>query len=64
MRTITDHMEESDWGMYVNYADPQLSQEQAMEYYWRQNLGRLRSIKKQVDPGELFYNPLGVRPAA
>jgi hypothetical protein len=62
MKTITNNMDESEWGMYVNYADPQLSQDQAMEYYWRQNLGRLRRMKSQVDPRDVFHNPLGIRP--
>jgi hypothetical protein len=62
MRTITDNMGGDEWGMYVNYADPMLSSDEAMRNYWGNNLGKLRWIKGQVDPQEMFYSPLGVRP--
>ena len=63
MASITRTMDASDWGMYINYADSQLGQDSAQDYYWRQNLPRLQMIKAAVDPTEVFYNPLGVRPA-
>lgn len=63
MATITDELSEEEYGMYINYADSQLSQDEAMRYYWGDNLGKLREIKGQVDPEEVFYYPLGIRPA-
>lgn len=46
-----------EWGdaAYVNYVDPSL--ESPAESYFGDNLGRLRSIKKKVDPGSLFDQP-------
>jgi Berberine and berberine like len=45
------------FGMYYNYADPTLSKEEAHERYWLQHYERLVKIKKDVDPGLLFFNP-------
>jgi hypothetical protein len=49
--------------MSVNYADPRV-EDVAEEVYWGKNVERLREVKRTVDPGDLFYNPLGIRPAA
>ena len=46
---------------YVNYSDVQLQDfEQA---YWGPNLARLKAIKRQFDPNNLFFHPQSVRPA-
>ncbi len=46
---------------YVNYSDVQLQDfEQA---YWGPNLARLKAIKRQVDPNNMFFHPQSVRPA-
>lgn len=60
--SITDHLAPEDWGMYLNYADPRM-EDVAEEVYWGPNVERLRGVKREVDPEDLFYNPLGIRPA-
>jgi hypothetical protein len=45
---------------YSNYADPAISDYGAA--YWGSNYPRLRSIKKQYDPGNLFTFAQAVRP--
>lgn len=60
--SVTTLMDEEDWGMYANYLDTQVSGDQAQALYWGKNLGRLRNIKAELDPDEVFWNPQGVRP--
>ncbi|WP_034593208.1 FAD-binding oxidoreductase [Hamadaea tsunoensis] len=50
-----------DWA-YANYADPSIADHGTA--YWRGNLERLRSVKRAVDPGNLFTFPQAVTPAA
>jgi Berberine and berberine like/FAD binding domain len=52
----------ADFGAYPGYVDPRLPDGQ--QAYWGSNLPRLESIKRQVDPKELFWNPQSVRPAS
>jgi FAD/FMN-containing dehydrogenase len=61
---ITASMNQSDWGQYVNYPDPRLSQEQAQTRYWGKNLVRLQAIKSAVDPNDVFHYPQGIEPVA
>jgi len=49
--------------MYINYADPLLNRTEAQDVYYRQNLPRLKQIKRDLDPKEVFYYPLAVEPA-
>ncbi|KAK4243724.1 FAD linked oxidase [Corynascus novoguineensis] len=60
---FTGGLDAEQWGMYINYADPRLDRAEAQDVYYRQNLARLRQIKKQVDPAEVFYYPQAVEPA-
>ncbi|OHF01593.1 FAD binding domain-containing protein [Colletotrichum orchidophilum] len=60
MLSVTDTMAKSDWGRYVNYADSQLSNADAQDQYYRDNLGRLKTIKAKLDPKGLFTYPQGV----
>ncbi|KAK3936648.1 putative FAD-linked oxidoreductase YvdP [Diplogelasinospora grovesii] len=60
---ITSSMADSDWGMYVNYPDPKMGQKTAQVNYWGTHLPRLQSIKKAVDPTDVFHYPQGVVPA-
>lgn len=59
----TQPLEWGEWGMYVNYVDARLGRREAEELYWGKNVPRLRKIKRQVDPGELFFNPISIEPA-
>ncbi|KAH8706325.1 hypothetical protein BGZ61DRAFT_531529 [Ilyonectria robusta] len=61
--SVTGSMAAGEWGMYANYLDTELDSETAQKLYWGDNLPRLRQIKAAVDPGDVFWNPQGVRPA-
>ncbi|OIW29381.1 FAD-binding domain-containing protein [Coniochaeta ligniaria NRRL 30616] len=61
---ITANMAQSDWGQYVNYPDPKLSQDQAQIRYWGKHLSRLQAIKAAVDPDNVFHYPQGILPVA
>lgn len=51
-------MPETVFGGYLNYVDSELSAAQAHRlYYSKGAYDRLVSIKKVVDPANLFYNP-------
>ncbi|KAK5653176.1 hypothetical protein OQA88_9275 [Cercophora sp. LCS_1] len=63
IKTFTDNLQESQWGMYINYADPQLSRAEAQKVYYRQNLPKLQQLKADLDPTEVFYYPQAVSPA-
>ena len=54
----------SDWGMYINYADTSLNRTTAQNVYWGKNLPRLRDLKSQLDPEEVFYYPISLNPVA
>lgn len=49
-------------GAYPGYVDPLL--ENAQEAYWGSNLPRLRNIKAQIDPKDVFHNPQSVQVVA
>jgi FAD/FMN-containing dehydrogenase len=62
--TITDADEEGKYGAYLNYVDPELSREEAgRKYYGEEVLKNLERIKTDVDPDEVFWHPLSIRPA-
>ena len=58
---ITSSMPGVDFGSYAGYVDPSLPNGQ--KAYWGSNLPRLESIKRAVDPKDIFHNPQSVRPA-
>jgi hypothetical protein len=60
---FTKGVDASQWGMYINYADPRLNRSEAQQVYYRQNLARLRTIKRLVDPHQVFDYPQAVEPA-
>ncbi|KAK3949931.1 hypothetical protein QBC32DRAFT_316345 [Pseudoneurospora amorphoporcata] len=60
---VTHNIPVEEWGMYVNYLDPQMEREAAQKNYWGQHLDRLASVKGSVDPGNLSSYPQGVVPA-
>lgn len=61
--TITDSLEDGEWGMYANYPDTQVESDQAQRLYWLENLDRLKEIKAKWDPTEVFWDPQSVSPA-
>lgn len=63
VKSFTDNLKPEQWGMYVNYADPQLNRTEATSLYYKQNLPRLQQIKRDLDPNEVFYYPQAVAPA-
>ena len=46
-----------EYGMYYNYADNTLGNQEADERYWLGSLGRLEKLKQKVDPRGVFENP-------
>ncbi|KAK3386250.1 hypothetical protein B0T20DRAFT_457743 [Sordaria brevicollis] len=63
VKSFTDNLDQKQWGMYVNYADPTMKRAEAVGNYYRGSLERLREVKRAVDPGEVFYYPQSVEPA-
>ncbi|KAK3896906.1 Reticuline oxidase [Staphylotrichum tortipilum] len=63
VEAFTNGLNATQWGMYINYADPLLNRTQAQDVYYRQNLARLKQIKKALDPAQVFYYPQAVEPA-
>lgn len=63
VQNITAGMAEGEYGMYYNYPDTTLDKETAQKMYWGWALPRLRQIKQEVDPDDVFYNPQSVAPA-
>ncbi|CAG8126920.1 unnamed protein product [Penicillium olsonii] len=56
---VTDN--ERPYAAYPGYVDPFL--EEGAEAYWGANLPRLRRIKADIDPGNVFQNPQSPTPA-
>lgn len=48
-----------DYGAYTNYIDDRLAN--AEQLYYKQNLPRLKQLKAQYDPTDVFHVPGGVR---
>ncbi|KAK7419738.1 hypothetical protein QQX98_003110 [Neonectria punicea] len=61
-RSITRTIPDGKWGMYVNYADSQVSSSEAPPLYWGQNLPRLQNVKANYDPKNIFRNPQSIKP--
>lgn len=49
----------ADFGAYPGYVDPYLDDPQRA--YWGTNLPKLRTIKADIDPHDVFHNPQSVR---
>ncbi|KAK4221434.1 hypothetical protein QBC38DRAFT_403351 [Podospora fimiseda] len=63
VKAFTDGLSTSQWGMYINYADPTMNRATAQDVYYRTSLPRLKQLKAQLDPNELFYYPQAIEPA-
>ncbi|KAI8662985.1 FAD-binding PCMH-type domain-containing protein [Fusarium sp. Ph1] len=61
--SVTSSMADGEWGMYANYLDTQLDGDTAARLYYGGNLERLRELKREFDPDDVFWNPQGIRPA-
>ncbi|KAK2765985.1 hypothetical protein FQN54_007500 [Arachnomyces sp. PD_36] len=51
---------EETLGMYINYADPTLTADEAHEKYWLGNYARLSELKDKYDPDQVFMNPQAI----
>ncbi|OAA65853.1 glucooligosaccharide oxidase [Niveomyces insectorum RCEF 264] len=60
---FTKNLNESQWGMYINYADPTMNRTYAQQVYYRDSLPRLQQIKAAVDPTQVFDYPQAIEPA-
>ena len=48
----------------VSYVDPELSREEAQRmYYGEQKVSKLREVKRQWDPNNVFRYPHSILPA-
>ncbi|KAM0553046.1 hypothetical protein ACHAPJ_007593 [Fusarium lateritium] len=61
--SVTASMADGEWGMYANYLDTQLGNEEATKLYYGESLDRLRRLKAEYDPDDMFWNPQGIRTA-
>ncbi|KAF2131477.1 Glucooligosaccharide oxidase [Dothidotthia symphoricarpi CBS 119687] len=59
---IADALPNNDKGAYAGYVDPALGENSA-SLYWGGNVEKLRRIKKDIDPLDIFHNPQSIRPA-
>jgi hypothetical protein len=58
---ITSAMPDAGLGAYLNYIDPTLSREEAIDLYYGKGLyTKLQEVKKKYDPENIFWNPLAV----
>lgn len=48
---------------YAGYLDPTLDRDAANQFYWGENVARLREIKTKWDPNSVFRNPQSIEPA-
>ncbi|KAK4182543.1 Glucooligosaccharide oxidase [Podospora australis] len=50
-----------EYAAYLNYIDPSYSREQAYRLYYGEELfKRLKELKKQLDPKDVFWNPQSI----
>lgn len=54
---IMDAMPTVNFGMYINYADTNLTSDQAHTHYWKDHYAKLVDIKARYDPGKVFEGP-------
>jgi len=57
VKAIEDASEGAKFGMYINYADPNLTKEEAHTHYWKEHYERLVELKEKYDPGRVFEGP-------
>jgi hypothetical protein len=57
VKTISDAMPGVNFGMYINYADTNLTKDEAHTHYWKDNYAKLVSLKSRYDPNKVFEGP-------
>lgn len=62
VKAFTSNLTPSQWGMYINYADPTMDRATAQQNYWGPNLPRLQKIKAAYDPTDVIYYPQSIQP--
>jgi hypothetical protein len=57
VKAIQDASPKQNFGMYINYADTQLSKDDAHKYYFKEHYSKLVNLKTKYDPSLLFSGP-------
>jgi hypothetical protein len=57
VKAIENASNGAQFGMYINYADTNLTDSVAHTRYWKENYARLLSVKGKYDPGKVFEGP-------
>ena len=57
VQAIEDASPGTQFGMYINYADTNLTKDEAHSHYWGPHYDRLAGIKGRYDPGKVFEGP-------
>ncbi|KAJ3566769.1 hypothetical protein NPX13_g7011 [Xylaria arbuscula] len=60
--TTIQSLAASDFGMYINYPDLSLNRTAAHDMYWGASMPKLQKLKTELDPEELFYYPISIKP--
>jgi hypothetical protein len=59
---VIDAVPDNERLTYAGYVDPALG-DNSSSLYWGDNVDKLRRIKAEVDPLDVFHNPQSIRPA-
>jgi hypothetical protein len=58
---VVDAQPQTTFGAYLNYVDPSYTAEEAHRVYYGEEIyGRLASLKKQLDPHSVYWNPQAI----
>tara|TARA_R110002003_G_scaffold44_19_gene3430 strand:+ start:8947 stop:9771 length:825 start_codon:yes stop_codon:yes gene_type:complete len=57
IKAIEDASPGQTFGMYINYADTNLTKEEAHTHYWKDHYAKLVELKERYDPGRVFEGP-------
>jgi len=57
VKVIENASSGAKFGMYINYADTNLTKAEAHTRYWKGNYERLVGVKSKFDPGKVFEGP-------
>ncbi|KJZ69717.1 hypothetical protein HIM_10886 [Hirsutella minnesotensis 3608] len=60
--SVTSSIADGKWGMYANYVDTEVDAKTAERLYWGGNLRRLKKLKSELDPKQVFRGPQGIQP--